>query len=183
MSLPACGTPRPFQPPVAQRDIKAEVIYCVGGVTSPLLANIALSALDDHFDRQWHQEMGSDGQRRKRRNNGHGNWKLIRYADDFVLMIYGERRHAEALREQVSAVLAPMGLRLAPEKTAVVHLDEGFTFLGFDIRRMRKRGTQKYYVYTRPSRKAIQSIGPRRRVLLSRADLTWSESRISASSA
>jgi len=55
-------------------------------------------------------------------------------------------------------VLAPMGLRLAPEKTAVVHLDEGFTFLGFDIRRMRKRGTQKYYVYTRPSRKAIQSI-------------------------
>ena len=55
-------------------------------------------------------------------------------------------------------MLAPMGLRLAPEKTAVVHLDEGFTFLGFDIRRMRKRGTQKYYVCTRPSRKAIQSI-------------------------
>ena len=55
-------------------------------------------------------------------------------------------------------MLAPMGLRLAPEKTAVVHIDEGFTFLGFDIRRMRKRGTQKYYVYTKPSRKAIQSI-------------------------
>ena len=32
MSLPARDTPRPFQPPVAQRDIKAEVIYCVGGV-------------------------------------------------------------------------------------------------------------------------------------------------------
>jgi len=127
-------------------------------VLSPLLANIALSALDDHFDRQWHQEMGSDGQRRKRRRDGKGNWKIIRYADDFVLMVHGERRHAEALREEVAAVLAPMGLRLAPEKTAVVHLDEGFTFLGFDIRRMRKRGTQKYYVYTRPSRKAIQSI-------------------------
>jgi RNA-directed DNA polymerase len=158
MSLPGRDTPRPFQPPVTQRDIKAEVIYCVGGVLSPLLANIALSALDDHFDRQWHQEMGSDGQRRKRRRDGKGNWKIIRYADDFVLMVHGERRHAEALREEVAAVLAPMGLRLAPEKTAVVHLDEGFTFLGFDIRRMRKRGTQKYYVYTRPSRKAIQSI-------------------------
>ena len=129
-----------------------------GGILSPLLANIALSALDDHFDRQWHQEMGSDGQRRKRRRDGKGNWKIIRYADDFVLMVHGERRHAEALREEVAAVLAPIGLRLAPEKTAVVHLDEGFTFLGFDIRRMRKRGTQKYYVYTRPSRKAIQSI-------------------------
>jgi len=129
-----------------------------GGILSPLLANIALSALDDHFSRQWHQEMGSDGQRRKRRQNGQGNWKIIRVADDFVLMVHGERRHAEALREEVAAVLAPMGLRLAPEKTAVVHLDEGFTFLGFDIRRMRKRGTQKYYVYTKPSKKAIQAI-------------------------
>ena len=84
----------------------------------------------------------------KRRRNGKGNWKLIRYADDFVLMVYGERHHAEALREEVAAVLAPLGLRLAPEKTPVVHIDEGFTFLGFDIRRMRKRGTQKHYVYT-----------------------------------
>ncbi|MGH3197280.1 MAG: group II intron reverse transcriptase/maturase [Streptosporangiaceae bacterium] len=129
-----------------------------GGILSPLLANIALSALDDHFDRQWHQEMGSDGQRRKRRNSGQGNWKLIRYADDFVLMVHGERRHAEALREEVAAVLAPMGLRLSPEKTAVVHIDEGFTFPGFDIRRLRKRGTQKYYVCTKPSKKAIQAI-------------------------
>jgi RNA-directed DNA polymerase len=129
-----------------------------GGILSPLLANIALSALDDHFSQQWSQEMGTGVQRARRRRHGQGNWKLIRYADDFVLMVHGERRHAEALREEVAAVLAPMGLRLAPEKTAVVHLDEGFTFLGFDIRRMRKRGTQKYYVYTRPSRKAIQSI-------------------------
>jgi RNA-directed DNA polymerase len=73
-------------------------------------------------------------------------------------MVHGDRRHAEALREEAAAVLAPMGLRLAPEKTAVVHLDGGFTFLGFDIRRLRKRGTQKHYVYTRPSKKAIQAI-------------------------
>ena len=73
-------------------------------------------------------------------------------------MVNGDRHHAEALREEVAAVLAPLGLRLAPEKTRVVHIDEGFTFLGFDIRRMRKRGTQKHYVYTRPSRKAIQAI-------------------------
>ena len=129
-----------------------------GGILSPLLANIALSALDDHFDRQWHQEMGTGRQRAKRRRHGQGNWRLIRYCDDFVLMVSGDRRHAEALREEVSAVLAPLGLRLAPEKTAVVHIDEGFTFLGFDIRRLRKRGTSKYYVYTKPSRKAIQSI-------------------------
>ena len=34
-----------------------------GGILSPLLANIALSALDDHFARQWHQEMGTSRQR------------------------------------------------------------------------------------------------------------------------
>ena len=129
-----------------------------GGILSPLLANIALSALDDHFDQIWRQEMGTQWQRRKRRRRGQGNYQLIRYADDFVLMVSGERHHAEALREEVTAALAPMGLRLAPEKTRVVHIDEGFDFLGFHIRRMRKRGTQKHYIYTRPSRKAIQAI-------------------------
>jgi RNA-directed DNA polymerase len=73
-------------------------------------------------------------------------------------MVAGERRHAEALRDQVTAVLAPLGLRLAPEKTRTVHIDEGLVFLGFAIRRMRKRGTDRQYVYTTPSRKAIQAI-------------------------
>jgi RNA-directed DNA polymerase len=129
-----------------------------GGILSPLLANIALSALDDHFDRQRREDMGSSHQRARRRRNGQGNWKLIRYADDFVLMVSGERRHAEELREEVAAVLALLGLRLAPEKTRAVHIDEGFEFLGFHIRRQRKRGTTKRYVYTRPSRKAIMSV-------------------------
>lgn len=129
-----------------------------GGILSPLLANIALSALDDYFDRQWQQEMGTEYRRAKRKRNGQGNWKLIRYADDLVLMVSGDRCHAEALREEVTAALAPLGLRLAPEKTRVVHIDEGLDFLGFHIRRMRKRGTNKHYVYTRPSKKAIQSI-------------------------
>ena len=129
-----------------------------GGILSPLLANIALSALDDHFAQIWRQQMSASYQRRKRRRNGMANYRIIRYADDFVIMVSGDRRHAEELREEVAAVLEPLGLRLAPEKTAVVHIDEGFDFLGFHIRRQRKRGTQKWYVYTKPSRKAIQSI-------------------------
>jgi RNA-directed DNA polymerase len=129
-----------------------------GGILSPLLANIALSALDDHFTRQWQTLMGTGWQRAKRKRNGQGNWRLIRFADDFVVMVSGERRHAEALREEAAAVLAPVGLRLAGEKTRVVHIDEGFDFLGFTIRRMRKRGTSKRYVYTTPSRKAVQAI-------------------------
>jgi RNA-directed DNA polymerase len=129
-----------------------------GGILSPLLANIALSTLDDHFAQQWHEQMGTEEQRRKRTRTGQGNWRLIRYADDFVFMVSGDRHHAEALREQVTTVLGPLGLRLALEKTRTVHIDEGFDFLGFHIRRMRKRGTQKYYVYTTPSKKAIQKV-------------------------
>ena len=124
---------------------------------SPLLANITLSALDDHFAGQWQQQMRTNDQRRARKRHGLGNWRLIRYADDFVIMVSGQCRHAEALRAEVAAVLAPLGLRLAEEKTRVVHIDEGFDFLNFTIRRMRKRGTSKHYVYTVPSKAAIQA--------------------------
>ena len=72
-------------------------------------------------------------------------------------MVSGQRGHAEALREEAAAALAPMGLRLSPEKTRVVHIDQGFDFLGFHIRRRRKRGTQKQCVYTTPSKKAVQA--------------------------
>jgi RNA-directed DNA polymerase len=129
-----------------------------GGILSPLLANIALSALDDNFHQQWHREMATGAQRKLRKAHGKASWKLIRYCDDFILLVAGDRHHAEELRTEVSAVLAPLGLRLAPEKTRVVHIDEGFTFLGFDIRRMTKRGTNKQYVYTKPSKKAIKTI-------------------------
>ena len=59
---------------------------------------------------------------------------------------------------EAAAVLAPLGLRLAPEKTRVVCIDEGFDFLGFAIRRRPKRGTMKKAVYTVPSKKAIKAI-------------------------
>jgi RNA-directed DNA polymerase len=129
-----------------------------GGILSPLLANIALSALDDHFTRQWQEQMDTRWHREKRRRKGLGTWRLVRYADDWVILVNGTRAHAEALREEAAAVLAPLGLRLAEEKTRVVHIDEGFDFLSFTIRRMRKRGTEKHYVYTVPSRKAIQAV-------------------------
>jgi RNA-directed DNA polymerase len=129
-----------------------------GGILSPLLANIALSVLDEHFDRQWREQMGTHVQRSRRKRHGLGKWRFIRFADDFVVMVSGTREHAEALRSEVADVLAPMGLRLSPEKTRVVHIDEGFDFLSFTIRRLRKRGTNQYRVYTVPSRKAVMAV-------------------------
>jgi RNA-directed DNA polymerase len=135
-----------------------------GGILSPLLANIALSALDEYFMQQWDPQYGEMGHRKRRearRRKGLANWRLIRYADDFVLLVIGDRHQAEALRAEVEAVIAPLGLRLAPDKTRVTYIDEGFDFLGFHIRRMRKRGTQKTHVYTVPSRKSVQKIRDR----------------------
>jgi RNA-directed DNA polymerase len=72
--------------------------------------------------------------------------------------VSGQRCHAEALREEAAAVLAPAGAAAGRGENPRVHMDEGFDFLGFTIRRMRKPGTSKRYVYTTPSRKAIQAV-------------------------
>ena len=111
-----------------------------GGILSPLLANIALSVLDDAFARHHAENMATSSKRCARKKQGLANWRLIRYCDDFVVMVTGDRQHAEELRTWVATILAQVGLRLSPEKTQVVHIDEGFDFLGFHIRRMRKRG-------------------------------------------
>ena len=124
-----------------------------GGILSPLLANIALSALDEHFARKW-EALGPQWTRAKARRAGRPVMKLVRYADDFVVMVGGPREHAEALWDEVAAVLAPLGLRLSVEKTRVCHIDEGFEFLGWRIQRQIKPGTTKRYVYTWPSKGA-----------------------------
>jgi RNA-directed DNA polymerase len=125
-----------------------------GGIASPLLANIALSVLDDHFADRWEDRV----ERAKRRRHGLANYRIIRYADDFVIMVSGTEAHALAIRGEVAGVLSTMGLRLSKEKTGVVHIDEGLDFLGWRIQRQTRRGTTDRYVYTYPSRKALRAV-------------------------
>ena len=129
-----------------------------GGILSPLLANIALSVLDDHFAEAWQRDMATRPLRERRRRHGHATYRLVRYADDFVVMVAGTKAHAEDLKSDVAAVLSTVGLRLSEEKTMIVHIDEGFDFLGFRIQRQPKRGSNKRYVYTWPAKKALASI-------------------------
>lgn len=140
-----------------------------GGILSPLLANIALSILDEHFTGAWQTNSASTYQRTKRRRLGLANYRIVRYADDFVVLVAGTQAHAQDLRQEVATVLAPMGLRLSAAKTKVCHIDEGFDFLGFRIQRRRKRGTTKRVVYTYPSKKALASIVGRVRALTGRS--------------
>jgi RNA-directed DNA polymerase len=129
-----------------------------GGILSPLLANIALSTLDEHFTRKW-EVLGPKSTRGKRRRAGVPAMRLVRYADDFVVMVAGTSDDAEAVRDEVSGVLASMGLRLSEPKTRVCHIDEGFDFLGWRIQRGPWRSRAgKTAVYTYPSKKSLASI-------------------------
>jgi RNA-directed DNA polymerase len=129
-----------------------------GGILSPLLANIALSVLDDHFAVAEGGPASTKNDRDHRRRKGLANYRIIRYADDFVVMVCGTDQHAHELWDEVAAVLAPMGLRLSEAKTRIAHIDEGFDFLGFRIQRRTKRGSNRRVVYTYPSKKALGAI-------------------------
>jgi RNA-directed DNA polymerase len=75
-----------------------------------------------------------------------------------VVVAHGERADAEALREETAAVLATVGLRLSETKTTIVHIDEGFDFLGWRIQRHRKRGTAKHFVYAYPAKASLRKV-------------------------
>jgi RNA-directed DNA polymerase len=128
-----------------------------GGILSPLLSNIALSALDGHFARAWEAMGRGSSRRQRRRRKGVATYRLVRYADDFVIVVAGDRSQAEALIEETQAVIRPLGLSLSQEKTRVVSIDEGFDFLGFTIKRGRGRHGRAY-VYTYPSKRSLQSV-------------------------
>ncbi|GAB3165966.1 group II intron reverse transcriptase/maturase [Myceligenerans halotolerans] len=127
-----------------------------GGILSPLLANVALSVLDEHIAAKWDP---SHWERTKRRRQGGANYRLVRYADDFLILVSGTRQNAEQVRDEVAGVLATMGLRLSSEKTLITHIDKGLDFLGWRIQRqVKKDGKGKQHVYTYPSKKALQAV-------------------------
>jgi RNA-directed DNA polymerase len=138
-----------------------------GGIASPLLANIALSVLDEHFVAK--DDHGTRWRREVHRKRGGAYYRIVRYADDFAILVCGTKAHADALWDEVTDVIAPLGLRLSVAKTRVCHLDEGFDFLGFHIQRRTRKGTDKKTVYTYPSKKALLSVMAKVRTLTDRS--------------
>jgi RNA-directed DNA polymerase len=127
-----------------------------GGILSPLMANVALSALDEHFARAW-EATGGQHERQARRRRGEANYRIVRYADDFVIVVAGERRHAEALIAETEQLIAPLGLALSREKTSIAHIDEGIEFLGWRIQRQTGRKGRPQ-IYTYPSKPSLQAV-------------------------
>ncbi|MCU1644165.1 MAG: group intron reverse transcriptase/maturase [Nocardia sp.] len=63
---------------------------------------------------------------------------LIGYADDLVALGHS-RQQAEQIKAQLAAWLNPRGLSFNEDKTRITHLDEGFDFLGFNVRAIAAR--------------------------------------------
>jgi 5-methylcytosine-specific restriction endonuclease McrA len=104
-----------------------------GGIISPLLANVYLHELDMYMQRR----TGFPSHvRRRRRLRGYANFVHVRYADDFVVMCNGTKADAEAMKQELQQFLTDeLRLTLSDEKTMITHVNDGFRFLGFDIRR------------------------------------------------
>jgi RNA-directed DNA polymerase len=104
-----------------------------GGIVSPLLANIYLHELDRYMQRY---TALPQREKTKRRQQKQANFIYARYADDFVVLCNGTRTQAEGLREELYQFLkTTLRLELSKEKTKITHLNDGFKFLGFWIKR------------------------------------------------
>src|SRR5256886_1897145 len=98
-----------------------KITFCISGVTSPVLSNILLTPFDREMRRRGYQ--------------------LTRYADDWVITC----KSAAEARVAVDAarrILKQLGVELHPQKTRIVHVRDGFEFLGYKI----KRGKKKLYL-------------------------------------
>jgi RNA-directed DNA polymerase len=88
-----------------------------------------------------------------------GKRALVRYADDFVCFCE-TKEDAEQVQTILRGWLKERGLALSPEKTKIVHLWEGFNFLGFNIRHYPAPLTSRtgWKVLIKPSKEAVQSV-------------------------
>lgn len=124
-----------------------------GGPFSPLAANIYLNEIDWMFDEI-------------RRKTAQGPYEAVnyhRFADDIVITVSGhhtKRGWAERALQRLREQLVPLGVELNTEKTIVVDTlkEDAFGFLGFDLRRVRKRAGNGYFVRMTPKKKARQAI-------------------------
>ncbi len=139
-----------------------------GAILSPVLANIALSVLDRHFEAAW-QAHGPAPRRVRQRAKGHATYRHVRYADDFLVLVAGTRAQAEAIKQQTTEFMAEqMRLTLSPEKTHITHIDEGFDFLGWRVKRYH-RPSRAPVAITFPSDRALADIKHRIKKLTGKA--------------
>jgi RNA-directed DNA polymerase len=111
-----------------------------GGIISPTLANMVLDGLESGLKQYL-------GRAKAKRLKIH----VVRYADDFVITGDSPEVLADEIKPWVEQFLAVRGLRLSPEKTQIVHIDQGFDFLGWNFRKYDGK------LLIKPSKKNVQA--------------------------
>ncbi len=118
-----------------------------GGLVSPLLANIALHGMEQAL-----------GIRYDRRGQIIGNRIVVRYADDFVCLCETQE-DAKVVINHLNQWLKARGLNLNEEKTKIVHITEGFDFLGFNVRHYEDKSSKTgYKLLIKPNKQAVKDI-------------------------
>jgi RNA-directed DNA polymerase len=138
-----------------------------GGPFSPLAANIYLNEVDWYFD----------AIRCKTAQGGYEAVNYHRFADDIVITLSGhhtKRGWAERALQRLQEQFALIGVELNQEKTKVVNTLQGgaFGFLGFDLRRVRKRNGEDYFILMTPKKKARQAVKAKVRDIIGRSGAT-----------
>ncbi len=121
-----------------------------GGVVSPVLLNVVLHGMETAAGARY-QRSGSDAAFAVP-----GSPVLVRYADDLAAFCHS-RHEAGQVKARLAAWLAPRGLAFNEDKTRIVTLDEGFDFLGFNVRRYHGK------LLIKPSKAAVRRIRERLR--------------------
>ena len=119
-----------------------------GGVISPCLLNVALHGLEEAAGVRYKTSGIHAGEPVA------GSPVAVRYADDVVVLCHSQEQ-AEQVKARLAGWLAPRGLALNEDKTKIVHLGEGFDFLGFNVRRYRRK------LLIKPSKAAIRRLRER----------------------
>src|SRR6266496_2071929 len=119
-----------------------------GGVISPLLLNVALHGLEEAAGVRYYPTGVNAGRAMP------GSPILVRYADDMVVLCHSHRQ-AEQVKARLAEWLAPRGLVFNEGKTGIVSLNQGFGFLGFNVRRYNRK------LLIKPGKAAIRRLRKR----------------------
>lgn len=115
-----------------------------GGVSSPLFSNIYLTPFDNEM-------------------TGHEH-RLTRFADDWVVLCRSKKEAEKALAD-ARMILESLGLTLHPSKTRIVHIRQGFEFLGYKLKQGKglklpedkiKKGKNMRNIYAIPTEKSVK---------------------------
>lgn len=137
-----------------------------GGIISPTLANITLNGLENGLWRFLIEKLGT-----KRAKEAKVN--LVRYADDFVVTGNSKEFLEAVVRPWIVDFLRERGLTLSEEKTRIVHIDDGFDFLGWNFRKYNGK------LLIKPSKKNVKAFYDKVKEIVMKslsvpaADLIW----------